>query len=119
MTDAQEFSLWLSPHILDNIARVLREGYQWPQERIEEYLDVLDDISQNSGGDIIAPPQTVSDCPDWEDNRILDLAAEVGAMLVVSNDSDLLATSPWRGTPVLTPKHFAEKVDGMRRYRRR
>jgi hypothetical protein len=27
------------------------------------------------------PPQTVGDCPDWEDNRILDMAAAVGAFL--------------------------------------
>lgn len=31
----------------------------------------------------------VLDRPDWEDNRILDLAAAVGAFLVVSADADL------------------------------
>ena len=119
MVDAQEFSLWLSPHILDNTARVLREGYQWSAEKAEDYVDVLADIAHNSDGDIVSPPRVVSDCPDCEGNRILDLAAEVGALLIVSNDTDLLSMSPWRGTPVLTPKQFAEKVDGMRRHRRR
>jgi predicted nucleic acid-binding protein len=36
-------------------------------------------------------PQTVHDCPDHEDNLILDLAAEVGALLIVSSDTDLLS----------------------------
>jgi predicted nucleic acid-binding protein len=64
-------------------------------------------------------PRTVHDCPDHEDNLILDLAAEVGALIVVSNDTDLLAMSPWRGTPIIDPKPFAGKVDAMRRHARR
>jgi predicted nucleic acid-binding protein len=40
-------------------------------------------------------------------------------MLVVSNDTDLLAMSPSRGTPILTPATFASKVEGMRRHARR
>ena len=46
---------------------------------------------------------------------ILDLAAEVGALLVVSNDTDLLSMSPWRGTPIIEPTAFAAKVDGPAR----
>jgi predicted nucleic acid-binding protein len=64
-------------------------------------------------------PRTVHDCPDYEDNLVLDLAVEVGAMLIVSNDTDLLSMSPWRGTPILTPTAFTAKVDAMRRHARR
>jgi hypothetical protein len=46
-------------------------------------------------------------------------AAEVGALLIVSNDTDLLSMSPWRGTPVIEPATFAAKVDAMRRHARR
>jgi predicted nucleic acid-binding protein len=59
------------------------------------------------------------DCRDYEDNRILDLVTEVGALLAVSEDADLTSMSPWRGTPILRPREFAAKVDGMRRHRRR
>ena len=73
-----------------------------------------------SGGGIVADvPRTVHDCPDHEDNLILDLAAEVGALLIVSNDTDLLSMSPWRGTPIIEPAAFAAKVDAMRRHARR
>ncbi len=56
------------------------------------------------------------DCPDHEDNLILDLAAEVGALIVVSADTDLLPMSPWRETPLIEPRAFAAKVDAMRRH---
>lgn len=39
--------------------------------------------------------------------------------LIVSNDVDLISMSPWRGTPIVTPDVFRQKVDGMRRHARR
>ncbi len=119
VVDAQEFGLWLSPHLLNNAARVLTEGFKWEPERVEMFLAVLVDTAEHSGGGVVDPPQTVADCADWEDNRILDLAAEVGALLIVSEDTDLTSMSPWRGTPILRPREFAAKVDGMRRHARR
>jgi predicted nucleic acid-binding protein len=56
---------------------------------------------------------------DCEDNRVLDLVVEVGALLLVSDDVDFTSMSPWRGTPILRPREFVSKVDGMRRHRRR
>jgi predicted nucleic acid-binding protein len=79
----------------------------------------LTELADHSGGDVVDPPATVGDCADFEDNRVLDPAAEVGALLVVSDDVDLTSMSPWRGTPILRPREFASKVDGMRRCRRR
>jgi len=57
---------------------------------------VLAEMAEAWGG-ITDPPQTVGDCADWEDNRILDLAAAVGAFLIVSADADLTGLPPWRG----------------------
>ena len=72
--------------------------------------------ADHSGGGIVADVTKIAhDCPDYEDNLILDLAAEVGALLIVSNDTDLLSISPWRGTPIIEPAAFAAKVDAMRR----
>jgi predicted nucleic acid-binding protein len=77
------------------------------------------DVADHSGGGVVEPAGTVHDCRDYEDNRILDLVVEVGALLVVSEDTDLTSMSPWRGTPILRPREFTAKVDGMRRHRRR
>ncbi|MGH3281296.1 MAG: PIN domain-containing protein [Trebonia sp.] len=118
--DAAEFSLWLSDHVPSNTRRVLNELFKWDTSTAQSYADVLSDIAAHSGGGVLADvPRTVHDCPDYEDNLILDLAAEVGAILILSNDTDLLTMSPWRGTPVLTPASFAAKVNAMRRHARR
>ncbi len=119
INDAAEFALWLSPHILANTGRVLAAVLKTPDEEIDESLHVLAEMSEASGGGITDPPQAVGDCPDWEDNRILDLAAAVGAFLIVSADTDLAGMSPWRGRPVVEPPQFASLVDASRRARRR
>ena len=86
---------------------------KWERPQADAYAAVLSQAAEHSGGGLLADvPRTVHDCPDHEDNLILDLAAEVGAMLVVSNDTDLLSMSPWRGTPILAPAAFAAKVEG-------
>ena len=119
VVDAAEFGLWLSPHILDNTRRVLTEGLKWPDDRTDQYLSVVVEVADHSGGGVVDPPATVHDCRDHEDNRILDLVADIGALLAVSEDADPTSMSPWRGTPILRPREFAAKVDGMRRHRRR
>ncbi len=63
--------------------------------------------------------RAVGDCPDWEDDRILDLAAAVVAFLIVSGDADLTSMSPWRVRPVIEPPQFAPLVDASRRARKR
>lgn len=119
INDAAEFTLWLSPHILANTGRVLAAVLKTPNQEIDEYLRVLAEMADASGGGITDPPQTVGDCADWEDNRILDLAAEVGAFIVVSAAADLTSMSPWRGRPIIEPPQFASLVDASRRARRR
>jgi predicted nucleic acid-binding protein len=120
IVDAAEFALWLSPHILSNIDRILAELFKWAQAEIDAYLAAVVAAAEHSGGGVLADvPRTVHECPDHEDNLILDLAAEVGALIVVSNDTDLLSMSPWRGTPIIEPAAFAAKVDAMRRHARR
>jgi len=122
--DAAEFSLWLSPHILTNIERVLcgpesSGGFAWEAQPIEDYLQVLVKIAEASNGGILEPVEVVTDCADYEDNRILELALACQAVLIISNDSDLLHMTPWRGIPVLAPRDFASRVDASRRARRR
>jgi hypothetical protein len=118
ISDAAEFALWLSPHILVSTGRALASVLKTPDEEVDDYLQVLAEMAEPSGGGITEPPQTVSDCPDWEDNRILDLAAAVGAFLIVSVDSDLTSMSPWLGRPIIEQSQFAAVVDASGRARR-
>jgi hypothetical protein len=118
VNDAAGFALWLSPHILASTGRVLATVLKTPDEEVDDYLRALAEMAGASGGGITDPPKTVGDCPDWEDNRILDLAAAVGAFLIVSAGADLASMSPWRGRPIIEPSQFASMVDASRRARR-
>lgn len=117
LNDAVEFSLWLSPHVLDGTKRVLREFYRWSEIRAIRYERALKAISARSGGDVVVPTEAVTDCVDWEGNRILELALAAGTLLIVSSDDHLLRMSPWRGIPVVDPGAFVGRVDAMRRAR--
>lgn len=122
LNDGREFSLWLSEHILVNVVRVLAapapRGYGWAVDRAEEYVGVLVEIAVAGGGGLAKPTEVVTDCADYEDNRILECAAASGSLLIVSDDTDLLSLSPWRGTAVLTSRDFVNRTDAMRRKRR-
>ena len=123
LNDAREFSLWVSPHLLANTLRVLAstppDGYGWEQARGEEYVALIAEIAEASDGGVVEPAVTVNDCRDFEDNRILECALASGSDLTVSDDTDLLEMSPWRGIPVLTSSEFVQRTDAMRRSRRR
>ncbi len=119
INDAAEFALWLSPHILDNTTRVLNTVVGTPKEESDDYREILVEMAEASGGGLLVPPRTVHDCHDHEDNLVLDLAAEVGVLLIVSEDTDLTSMSPWRGVPILRAREFTARVDAMRRHRRR
>jgi predicted nucleic acid-binding protein len=120
IVDAAQFALWLSPHITANVARILGDLFKWEQPQVNAYLQAVVGAAEHSGGGVLTDvPRTVHDCSDHEDNLILDLAAEVGALILISNDTDLISMSPWRGTPIIEPTAFAAKVDAMRRHARR
>ncbi|WP_433612616.1 hypothetical protein ACQP2P_01825 [Dactylosporangium sp. CA-139114] len=90
-----------------------------PKEEADDYRDILIEMAEASDGGILTPPRTVHDCRDHEDNLVLDLAAEVGALLIVSEDAALTGMSPLRGVPVLRARAFVDRADAMRRHRRR
>ena len=119
LNDAREFSLFLSEHILANTVRVLvgepPDGYGWEIERVEDYLALLVDIGTASGGGVVEPGVVVTDCDDFEDNRILECALACGTVMIVSDDDDLVRLSPWRGCVIVTAAEFVNRTDAMRR----
>jgi predicted nucleic acid-binding protein len=119
--DAEEFVLWVSPHILHNVERVLAEVFGWAPDQAERYTNRLREVARRSGGAEVEPKEVspgirIADCPDFEDNRILELASVVDAHLIVSNDKEhLIPMSPWRGTPIITDAEFVARVGAARR----
>lgn len=53
--------------------------------------------------DIVPIVTIVRACQDDADNRILEVAVNGDAEVIVSGDRDLLVLHPFRGIPILTP----------------
>lgn len=117
VNDGLEFELWLSKHLIDGTARVLRRAFGFTSNETAAYRAFLRIVTNRAGG-VVEPNVRVTDCDDWEDNRFLELATNVGAFLIVSSDDHLLSMSPWRG-PVQSPEAYGSRVDAMRRYSRK
>jgi predicted nucleic acid-binding protein len=115
--DSTEFRLFTSLHILENVARVLRD-FGWTHTTVEEYVDALTELVETSGGSVLDPERQVFDVPDFEDNLILYLAVACDALLVVSNDADLTTLSPWhQRIAILRPRDFVHRIVQQRRGR--
>ena len=122
VNDAHEFTLCLSEHVLETLVFVLTDdehGFGWDPAEAENYVGVLWDIAEKAGGGVYEAKHEVTDCSDYEDNRILELALDAKADLIVSSDAHLLDMSPWREIPIITPQDFARRTDVMRRQARR
>lgn len=52
----------------------------------------------------------VHECRDKTDNRILEVAVNGDAELIVSGDRDLLMLNPFRGIPVLKPGDYVQEL---------
>lgn len=109
--DSEEFRLFTSLHILENVARVLRD-LGWSHVTVEEYVEALTELVETSGGAVLDPERQVFGVPDFEDN----LAVACDALLVVSDDTDLTALSPWhQRTAILRPRDFVHRIVQQRR----
>jgi predicted nucleic acid-binding protein len=112
--DGREVSLFLSEHVLDTLRYVLATEYGWDQDHLDDYEDGLLEVAIASGGGLFDVQTVITECADPEDDNILALALDADAELIVSNDTDLLEMSPWRGRPIITPRQFAERVNAVR-----
>ncbi|MCL2849922.1 MAG: PIN domain-containing protein [Micrococcales bacterium] len=113
--DAEDFRLFTSLHILQNVARVLLR-FAWGHCAVEDYIEALTELVETSGGAVLDPGRQVFDVPDHEDNLVLDLAVACDALLVVSDDTDLTALSPWhQRIAILRPRDFVHRVVQQRR----
>ena len=50
--------------------------------------------------------EEVSVCRNVKDNKILELALNGTANLIITGDADLVALHPWRGIDILTPVQY-------------
>ena len=95
--------LSISDPIRAEVERILAEKFSWPQERVREATSYLWSLAHS-----VAAQQTVTDCSDPDDDRILECALEAHATAIVTGDGHLLKLHPYRQILILTPKQFLE-----------
>ena len=93
----------VSQPILAEVERILREKFSWPNDRVEAAASHLWAFAHHA-----SPLQTVGDCIDPDDNRVLEFALEARAHVIVTGDAHLLTLHPYREILILTPKQFLE-----------
>lgn len=97
------FELAISPPIQAEVERILAMKFAWPQHRIETIAAHVWSLAQ-----LATPTSTVADCPDNDDNRILECALAAEASYIITGDNHLLKRHPFRGIQILTARQFLD-----------
>lgn len=90
-------ALFGSQRTFVNIIHVLRRGFGWETEAVTEYVRLLWELIDMSGGAIVRPEVPVLDLEDFEDNELLSVVLAADADFLVSNEGGLRALSPGEG----------------------
>jgi predicted nucleic acid-binding protein len=109
---AGRFRLFTSPHILRNVARVMRAVGQ-SESTVEAFVAAIVEMCEFSGGAVIEPRARDHGVSDYEDNLIVSLAKDptVDALIIVTSDHHLLDLGPsWNGRLIIRPRDFVRHV---------
>lgn len=109
---ASRFRLFTSPHIVRNVARVMRAVGQ-QEATVEAFVAAIVEMCEFSGGGVIEPLPRDHGVRDYEDNLIISLAKDpaVDALVIVTSDHDLLDLGPaWHGRLIARPREFIRYV---------
>jgi predicted nucleic acid-binding protein len=108
--DGKDFSLFVSPHILRNVNRILQDGFGLTKKLSGEILTTITEIVHFSGGSIVDPQRTNSELRDFEDNLILNLLKATESLVLVNNDREFLRQSPWFGRVLVSTRDFVART---------
>jgi|SRR5579862_4162237 len=100
---ADAFTLCLSQSIIDELHRVLRDGFEWSEEDLAEALEPILSLAE-----IVEPTRVVTASRDPNDDHVLACAVEADANYVVSGDNDLLELDTFEGIRIVNPRQFLE-----------
>jgi uncharacterized protein len=100
----RRYSLLVSPAIIRETARVLRDDFSWQEEGIETLVRRVADVAR--AGVIATHTRLDVVTADPDDNRILECAVDGKADLIVSNDHHLLDLKAYRGIPIIAGVDF-------------
>jgi len=97
----QSAQLLASEATLTELADVLSRSKFDPYVSLEDRQEFFRRFAQVA--EIVPILTPVRACRDPKDDKFLELAVDGRATLMISGDGDLLALSPFRGMPIVTP----------------
>src|SRR5437870_8861311 len=86
--------------LADVLARPKFDPYMTVEER-RQFLRLFDRVAER-----IPITHIVRACRDPKDDKVLELAVNGAAQLIITGDADLLALHPFRGIDILTPARY-------------
>lgn len=99
---AGSIHLTISDQIIDEVARVLRDKFQWSSEAVALFRERVADFAEK-----VTPTQTLNVIKeDPPDNRILECAVEGKSEYIVTRDNDLLRLGSYQGTKIIKVADF-------------
>src|SRR3989338_2994797 len=96
-----EYQLVLSAEILDEVVDKLRNKFHFPEESIQELVDILMTYSH-----IVDVTSKFDVVRDKKDNKIVECAFDGKADYIVTGDPDLLELKEFRGIKIVKAKEF-------------
>jgi uncharacterized protein len=101
---AGRFWLLVSPAIIQEMAGVLRDDFEWPEDRVQNAVRL---VVRVAGKRVVIPRTRVHVVTaDVDDNRILECAVDGKADVIVSNDHHLLNIKAYAGIPIVAGVDF-------------
>lgn len=101
----KRYQLVTSTVILDEVAGKLRNKFRFPEEGIQQLVDILLTHSH-----LIEPVSKFYVVRDKNDNKIIECAFDGKADYIVTGDPDLLSLKEFRGMKIITAREFLDEI---------
>ena len=96
----------ISPPLLDEIHRVLRDKFLWSEDRLQRLAFRLSHFTS-----LVHPASRINAVPeDPDDNRVLECAVEAKSLFIVTGDTALLRLGEYGGVPILRVADFISQL---------
>ncbi len=100
-----DIEVYISPFIIEEITRILREKFLWEESKIDKALELI-----GSKANEVSPKLKVSVIKSKDDdNRILECALEGNVDYIISGDKQhILSLKEFEGIKIVSVREFLE-----------
>jgi putative PIN family toxin of toxin-antitoxin system len=103
----RRFNLAVSPPLLTEIDRILRDKFGWSEAALQRASTQLRQLAN-----LVHPTQVLDAVPaDPDDNRILECAIAAGAATIVTGDKHLLRLGSYEGIRIMRVADLLRALD--------